>query len=185
MDVQTAHGLIFERIRTPSGHFYSSAGDLAIGAGLILKGVRFPVYNQEDHLYDTARGIAYILTHECDLDPSNVRLFNDHVLLCPIIRFEEFVTKCQTLIRDDELRSFLAQLAAHEINRVVYMPTLGEDLPYGGLLYLNQICNCHISAMSERHATKIGSVTQKGLYEIDIALENHLRRPKVQWLSTG
>ena len=185
MDVQTAYRLIFDRIRTPSGHFYSSAGNLAIGAGLIFKGVRFPVYNQDDHLYDTAIGIAYILTHECDLDSSNARLFNDHVLLCPIIRFETFVTEYQTLIRDDELRSFLAQLAAHKINRVVYMPALGGDLPYGGLLYLNQICNCHISAMRGEHVTKICSVTQKGLYEIDIALENHLRRPKAQWLSTG
>lgn len=184
MDVATACREISARARIPPGHFYGSPRGLSVGAGLIYGGARYPLYNETVSAFDTYSGIAYILTHECDVDPNNVRPFNDHVLLCPLIRFDQFVIQSDGIYRDEELSSFFTHLTAHQINRVVYFPPLGNELPFGGLLYLNQICNCHIGDI-HAYARPIACVTQKALREIDLALENHLRRPKVQNLPTG
>ena len=47
--------------------------------------VLYPIFDEERRVFVTAEGIAYILTHECDIANENDRLFNTDVLICPII----------------------------------------------------------------------------------------------------
>jgi hypothetical protein len=57
------------------GAFYGTSAGLAVGVSLVVDGITFPLFDEEEELFDTAKGLVYVLTHECDLD--NERAFND------------------------------------------------------------------------------------------------------------
>src|SRR4051794_15467952 len=73
------------------GAFYGSPTGLSVGIGLIYRNVTFPLFNLQDRAFDTAAGVACVLTHECDIDPTNNRHFNDQVLICPIITMDNLL----------------------------------------------------------------------------------------------
>lgn len=177
------HQIVFDNLDIEPGRFFSSGTNLTLGAGQLYSGVRFPMYFQGEQKFRTARGIVYVLTHECDIDQANQRAFNTHVLICPVIKFEEWLPRLASEYTDVYVQSFLPALAKRDVSRVAYIPAVSEDLPYGGLLYLNTIANTHVEQFSSSEARRIASVTSYGLAKLDHILHRHLFRPKAERLA--
>jgi len=173
MIVDDAYASICRALPYEPGAFYGGTSDLGLGAGLLYANVRQPAFDSERRLYRTIRGLAYVITHECDTEQENDRPFIDSVLICPIIRFEEFVDEGGI----SNLLGFLGDVAQRRVPRLAYLPTASQ-LPYGGLLYLNRITSTHISAFDEAGTACIAAVSAIGLREIDVALQNLLLREK-------
>jgi hypothetical protein len=158
------------------GRFYSPGNAVGLGKGKIYDGLAYPIYNTESSIFETAEGLAYVLTHECDVEAGNKRLFNEELLICPIVRLEHLVEVYQADLPGELLPAFLGNLGSRLVSRLVFMPYIDGALPFGGVLYLNQITNTHFGAFDR--ATPVCAVTVYGLRHIEYALENHLLRPK-------
>lgn len=177
MNLQQAHDILSKQFQLNAGRFYGGVNGLGLGAGLIYSDVRAPIYDPSDNLFDTYETTGYVLTHECDVDKDNQRLFNYFVLICPIITIQALVEEYQANFAGEEaFRGFLNALTAKMVSRVVYLPPLAGVLPDGGIIYLNNITSAHISTFEGRNPA--GAVSAYGLQIIDMALTNHLLREK-------
>jgi hypothetical protein len=183
MELAAASKFVEANLDYRSGMFYGSPAGLPLGRGLIFTQVRQPVYDVEQQLFLTVEEPAYVLTHECDVDPSNSRPFSNYLLVCPILRFEDWFAAYTEDHTGDELGAFLGNLANRRVSRVFYLPPLPDLLNFGGLLYFNQITHTHVSAVSMEDRNCVATVTEYGLTKIDHMLENHVLRPKAQVLS--
>jgi hypothetical protein len=184
MTVDEAYSVVSTNLSYLPGAFYGSGHDLSLGAGMFFSNVRQPAFDSKTLLYKTVRGSVYVITHECDVAQSNPRPLNDSVLICPLIRFEDFVAEFQAL---PNLPAFLGELATRDVFRAVYIPSF-YGIPYGAILYLNRMTSTHVSAFDESGVACIGAVSARGLREIDAALQNLLMREKAdrlwgQWFS--
>jgi len=177
MDVTDAYQAVTSTDHYDYGKFFSVDTSGALGVGQIFDGIRYPVFDKNDALFDTVEGLVYLLTHECDISMENERPFNDYLMLCPIFSLENCITELSASLSDESLLGFLANLGADRVSRVVYIPPL-LTLKYGGIMYLNQISHTHISSFNSDDATQIASVTSYGLRIIDYKVTNHLLRPK-------
>lgn len=164
------------------GRFYSPGGEVGLGKGKLYETVAYPFFDLENRIFQTVEGMVYVLTHECDVDLDNQRIFNEDVLICPIIPLEHIVEAYREALSRMQLESFLTNLGARNISRVVYLPPY-SGLDYGGVMYLNHITNTHISSFSQTTVTSVCAVTAFGLTQIEYALENHLLRPKTDRLA--
>jgi hypothetical protein len=81
----SALSLCLRSLRTDPGRFYGPAAGQPLGAGLLIRDCVLAIPAEAEPRYATALGIALVLTHECDIDQSNERFFNDLVLVCPVI----------------------------------------------------------------------------------------------------
>ncbi len=184
MEIEEAYAHLRQHLSLDVGRFFSPGAQLSLGVGKIYSGIRLPVYDQDRNIFLTATGMVYVLTHECDVDQKNKRPYNTEVLICPIIPFEEFVVQYQEEFRsDDALKGMIANLADRNIYRLLYVPHYYPQMPRGGILYLNQITNTHISAFSQPEAESVCAATGYGLEVIDRYLQNHLLRPKAEMLA--
>ncbi|GAB1233991.1 hypothetical protein [Ferrigenium sp. UT5] len=86
-------------------------------------------------------------------------------------------------VAQSQLVSFLTNLGSRNISRLVYLPTIGNCLEYGGVLYLNQITNAPVNYFHNGHAKSIGALTGYGLTIVDYSVENHLLLPKADRLA--
>jgi hypothetical protein len=165
------------------GAFYGSAGGRALGAGLIYRDVLFPHFNSKTQGYDGLQGPAYVLTHECDIDQSNARHFNDLVLVCPLILFKDFVAEYEGAMGASALESFVTALAKNDVSRVFFLPptpssVFGDvELTHGALLYLNQLCHTPVSLFS---GSAVCALSTYGLERLDAKFQSHLFRPKAE-----
>ena len=176
ISAEEACALIAERLDYDASRFYFAARDLPLGVGEIFSGLRFPLYEETESIFYTVEGSVYILTHECDL--ANDRPFSSYALVCPVIELASWVEEYQQHHSEEDLRSLLANIAQRNVFRVMYLPPLNPDLPFGGLIYFNQITHTHINAFSASAAALVGSVTNYGLAKVDHMIQNHLLRPK-------
>ncbi len=167
------------------GSFYSSGSSLSLGVGKIYSGVLCPVFNDEDGVFDTYASSALILSHECDLDSTNNRIYNDLAAVCPIIPFDQLVTNGLSRLGRERFRGFLSAIARREVSRVFYLPWGLEPLPMGGIVYLNQICHTPVSIFAGGDVKSVGALTAYGLQCFDHMLTNHFLRPKSERLSFG
>lgn len=165
------------------GRFYSSGTSLSVGRGMLYTSLIFPLFNSDTGAFLTLEGQGYVLTHECDVDGSNNKLFNTDVLICPIIPLQDVVAELTLDHTQNQLISFLTNLGARNISRLVYLPTLAGNLEYGGVLYLNQITNVPVDLFHSGQAHPIGALTGYGLTLVDYSIENHLLRPKAERLA--
>lgn len=182
MDVNAAYAIVRDQLDFDPGRFFNRGEGLSLGVGQVYRGVRFPMYNIDDALFDTVEGHALVLTHECDVDQENRRPFADYLLISPIIEFEALIQEYSRRLGDDRLQGFLVELAKRNVSRVAYLPWGLATLPYGGVINLNQICSTHVSAFESGSAEVSGATTSYGLQIIDHQLTNHLFRPKTQSL---
>lgn len=183
MDIDSAHRCLAESLTIDVGRFYSTGEGLSLGVGLIYAGIRYPVFDSADELYLTIEGTGLILTHECDIDQANSRPFTELAIVCPVTPFEAFVSEYSRRQGDQALRSFIAELGRRTVSRVAYIPGGLGVLPYGGILYLNQLSHTHISQFLSDRAKRVGALTAYGLTIIDLQLTNHLLRPKAEALA--
>jgi len=183
MTVDEAYAILRGHSPIDVGKFYQSTANLGLGAGLLYGGIRYPLFNLDDQLFDTVEGLVFVLTHECDVDPKNVRPFGDYLVFCPIIPIKNFLEEHEEYFGgDDKLKSFLSNIAARNVSRLMFIPPV-KGLEYGGLMYLNQICNTHTSAFVQEAAHVVGAVSGYGLRQLDQQLHNHLLRPKADLLA--
>jgi hypothetical protein len=170
-------------VQTDPGRFYGPATDLPVGAGIVLSSCPFALTHESEIKYETALGYTLVLTHECDIDSANNRSFNTHLLVAPIIPFEDFVVEYGNTFGAGLLNSFIPQMASGKVSRVFYIPPLfatqhDGHLENGGVIYLNQITTCEISWLNRAGAVSVCSLSSFGITALDYKLENHLRRPK-------
>jgi hypothetical protein len=180
VDIAKATRHILDNYRFNANAFYGQAENLSLGVGLLYDGLRFPLFDEIDRVFDTVEGLVYVLTHECDVDQTNERHFNEYVLVCPINRFEIFASDFCATYSEGALYGMLPHIARDDVFRVFYFPPIPDTLPYGGLLYLNQICNTHVSEFVSTEAKKVCALSSYALQFVDLKLENHLRRPKAE-----
>ena len=171
---------VLENYYPPYKDFWGPASNLSLGTGLVYSKITHPLLSIESKLFDTVRGPVLVLTHECDISQENERYLNEELLICPIIPFENFFEEYVSNISIESLNnSFLPSLASHSISRAMYLPTAGHNfLPFGGLIYFNQICSTHLSMFEDSKPEC--SITALGLNRLSQKLQNHLLRPKSQ-----
>lgn len=165
------------------GRFYSSGESIPVGRGKLYNSVIYPLFDLDNGTFLTVEGLGYVLTHECDVDVNNIKLFNTDVLICPIIPLQDVVEELRQDLNHSQLVSFLTNLGSRNISRLVYLPSLGNYLEYGGVLYLNQITNSPANYFHDGRAKSIGVLTGYGLTVVDYSIENHLLRPKADRLA--
>jgi len=185
LDLQEALKIALDVSPLDQKKCYGAADGVPLGVGLFYKGIRFPIFNLDDNLYDTVQGYVYILTHECDIDQGNRRPFNEDILICPILPFEDFLEDVVNILSEESQKSFVDAVAKRSVNKLIYVPPLGDELANGGVLNLNRIGSSHVSCFDKRqnaNAEVIGCLTDYGLRQMDNALENHLLRPKTSLL---
>ena len=176
VDIEKASKLAVNHCRYKVGAFYGSPSGLALGVGIVYDSIRYPLLDDATNLYDTVEGLVYVLTHECDIDPLNERIFNEYVLVCPIIRFEHWAVELAASMNEGALFGLIPDLSQDKIFRAFYLPPLGEALPFGGVLYFNQICSAHRNSFASAEA--ISALSTYAQRIIDMKLQNHFFRPK-------
>jgi hypothetical protein len=179
IDIAALAKIAIDRFPYQIGAFYGTSAGLALGVGLVVDGIAFPLFDEEEGLYDTAKGLVYVLTHECDLD--NARAFNDYVLICPIIAFDAFARDYAERISEGELQGLVPDLAANRLYRALYVPPIStEIIPFGGIIYLNQICSTHVGSFKADDAKYVCALSSYAQQIVDMKLTNHLLRPKAE-----
>lgn len=164
------------------GRFYGEKRGLGLGAGLFFDSILCPIFDASKGLFATTRRPVYVLTHECDVDPSNHRPFNDTVCFCSVIPIDRFLKHYQKKFQDeDQVKNFLVNVAKRNVPRVVYIPPADGSLKLGGLVYLNNIDSTHISVFDG--IEPIAALSAYGLRELDMSLRNSLFREKSDRLS--
>ena len=181
MEPDEAYRRVIRSYTGDVGSFYAPGTTLGLGKGLLMREAIFAQFDDDTGLYRTAQGAAYVLTHECDVDEENDRVFNADILVCPLIPLEAVVDALREDLNADQLVSFCANLGARNISRLVYLPPF-DGCQFGGVMALNQITNATTDALRDRAAV-ICAVTAHGLAQIEYALENHLLRPKADRLA--
>ena|SRR5438093_374038 len=126
-------------------------------------------------------GLAPMPGHPRDIDQTNVRHFNDLVVVCPLILFNDFIADAMGAV---QLESFVAALAKNDISRLFYLPPAPEvlgagELNNGALLYLNQLCHTPVNLFS---GSPVCALSSYGLERLDAKFQNHLFRPKAEAL---
>ncbi len=158
--------------------FYGPVANAALGAGMVVSNTRYPTFDDEAGRFAVVSGMVLILTHECDLDAENDRVFNESAVVCPIIPLESLASSLEGVMNDEEARGWISNVSARKVNRLVYIPIIPAVLPLGGYLYLNLITSTHLSMLNDEAVVPVCMLGAEALREIDLALERHFRRPK-------
>ncbi len=177
LTVDEAERIVFAKTNHDSGRFYGRLHQgLALGMGLIYDSLIFPVYDDAKRQFRAFRGAAIVLTHECDLDRENDKLYNDDVLLAPFAEFEDLFDTLKSRRSDVEARAFLGDLANGNISQLMYLPPWPEKWPRGIILYFNRISHSHYAEFERANA--IGTLTTYGLLRLQERVSHHLLREK-------
>jgi len=157
---------------------YGSLGELPFGAGMVCGDIKYPIPNIKKGVFITVSGTVLVLTHECDIAPGNNKVFNEDILICPIIPFKNFFNLYKAKFPEEKLKSFLKSLSENRVNRMMYIPPHGQDvLKYGGLLFFNKICSTH-RELIEKDDSAVCTLSAIGYDKLGYMLHNHLLRPK-------
>jgi hypothetical protein len=162
------------------GQFYGPPNAMGLGSGVIVASVAQPVFLPDDDAYGTGRGAALILTHECDIDPNNIRQFNDKALVAPLIRLDKYVETATGGYTPQEIRAFATNVAKGNTTRLCFLPRYGDDkspLRFGAFIDLNYLTSCGIQSLVK--SPVLCSLSGYAIGIIDRALQNHLFRTKV------
>ena len=159
--------------------FYGPAHGMALGSGIIVANVAIPVFLPDADAYGTGRGAALVLTHECDIDPANIRPFNDKALIAPIIRFDKYLETAAREYSQQDIRAFATNVARGNTTRLCFLPRYGDvksALHFGAFIDLNYVTSCGLQSLVK--SPILCSLTGYAIGVIDRALQNHLFRAK-------
>ena len=161
------------------GQFYGPANGMALGSGIIVTNVAVPVFLPDKDAYGTGRGAALILSHECDIDPNNIRPFNDKALVAPLIRFDRYIDGASQQVSRNDIIAFATNVARGNTTRLCFLPRYGDTdspLHFGAFIDLNYLTSCGLQSLAK--ASVLCSLTGYAIGVIDRAIQNHLFRPK-------
>jgi hypothetical protein len=164
------------------GRFYGPAEGFDLGAGIILDGVAYPLFDDREGEFTVVEGRIYLLSHECDIDPINAKPYSNHVVVCPIIPLEDALTEYLNCHTSDEAGAFFGNIGKRIVERLVYIPTISHYLPYGGILYFGSISHTHVDELTSDSVVKCAAVSSYGLRIIDNGIEQAFRKPKATGL---
>ena len=159
--------------------FYGPQGEMALGTGIIIRSAALPVYVPEADAYGTGKGPALVLTHECDIDPDNIRPFSDKALVAPLIRLDAYLTSAKEECSAEEMISFATNVARGNTNRLLFLPRFGDEtspLFFGAIIDLNYLVSCGVTSLAK--STVVCALSGYAIGALDRALQNHLFRPK-------
>ena len=180
MNLDQARTILASSALDDEGSFYGRPDGLSLGTGLILAKVIFPFYNREDQRFIVGSGTAYILSHECDLDPQNDKVFGGYCLICPLLPIADLIQSAiSAQLSQNDISAFLGNVASRRVSRFVYLPPL-PNFSHGAVLNLNQITSTALDQIDIKNV--VIALSAYGLNTIDMALENHLRRAKSEAL---
>jgi hypothetical protein len=165
--------------------FYVTENHFALGRGLIYDQVRYPLYLPDERKFRTVEGRVYVLTHECDADQSNIRPYNDDILICPLLQFEIWVCDFHQRYGRDKCLSWLANMGKRKISRLFYFPKIDDRFRFGAVAFLNQMYSTKINEFVEDRAQLVSSLSSDGLEDIQTVLRTHFFRPKVDVASSA
>jgi hypothetical protein len=154
-----------------------------MGAGMIIRDCPYALPSLEELRFETALGLALVITHECDLDDANVRQFNDAMLVCPIVLLADYCVEAETELGMGGWGGILPLIAADRVFRVMYLPPMPKymncpEMEFGGIVYLNDMSSCPLAWLSRTGSRPMGSLSSIGLRAFDYKLQNHLFREK-------
>ena len=181
MEVQRAQEILRSLSLDDEGSFYGSARGLSLGAGLLYSDTVFPLFDEAEGRFKAQAGLVCVLSHECDVDPANVRFLNGMVLVCLVLPLRSVTEQAAAIeFPDGDLGAFLGNVARRRTPRCVYFPPHPSFLPEGGLLNLNLIASTHQSQLPE--ANCVAALSAHAHRSVTAALEDHLTRPKAELL---
>lgn len=182
MLIQDAYAHVIRSYPGDAGRFYAPGTAVGLGKGVIYGEAVFAQFDEQRGAFRTAQGVAYVLTHECDVEEANSRVYNADLLVCPLLPLELVVESLEEELNPEQLVSFLANLGARNVSRLVYLPPIASGFPHGAVMFLNQITNAPADVL-RRVGVLMCALTGFGLSEVEYALENHLLRPKADRLA--
>ena len=154
-----------------------------MGVGLIYSGVRVPDWNADTKMFDTYESHVFVFTHECDVDQSNDRHFNESVIVCPITPINVLAETYAERGEEGAFFGMLPDIALDKVFRVFLLPPgMPGSLSLGGILELNALCSTHVSEFSENRVSSVCSLSEYGQRILDMKMSNHLLRPKSEQL---
>ena len=190
MSHERAFQLCISRLSADAARFYEPVKDLPLGAGIILENCAVPFESPEEIRFGTVLSLALVLTHECDVDETNQRAFNESVLVIPNISLEDLHDELEEKEGLGSYGGIFPQIAAGTVYRVMYLPPPPQNmgisyLPRGGFINLNEICSTPLKWFPELQTKPAFSLSAIGLRSLDYKMENHLRREKAArlWFS--
>lgn len=159
--------------------FYGAATLMGLGSGIVVTNVAQPIYLPDRDAYGTGRGAALILTHECDIDPENIRPFSDKAIVAPLIKLDKYLENFSADYSTENARSFAAHVAKGHTTRLHFLPRFGDSrspLHFGAFIDFNYITSCGIQSLA--NSPILCSLSGYAISVLDRALQNHLFRPK-------
>lgn len=160
------------------GAFFSSASGRPLGAGILLEKCRLPYLDPGTQRFRTARGLACVITHECDIDQNNERSFNDKLIVLPIIDFKIWYENAKRDFGDGKAYELAVDIVKDNIFRVLFLPAISHStMEYGGILYLNEMTNTDVEDVNA-NANILAALTSYSFRILSYKIENHLLRPK-------
>ncbi|GAB1235745.1 hypothetical protein [Ferrigenium sp. UT5] len=103
MKVEEAIKYVLGSSSVEVGRFYSSGENISVGRGKLYDSVIYPLFDSDREAFLTVEGLGYVLTHECDVDVNNNKLFNTDVLICPIIPLQDVIEELRQDLSHEQL----------------------------------------------------------------------------------
>jgi hypothetical protein len=116
-------------MKTDPARFYGPAHAFPLGTGLLVRDCVLATAHPTEVRFETGVGLGLVITHECDVDQSNNRYFNDLVLVCPIIPLDNFCLSCEEEEGPGAWGGILPAIAADTVYRAMYLPPLPKGWP--------------------------------------------------------
>jgi hypothetical protein len=180
--IDEAVKFVHQATERDAGRYFANIGpSVQLGVGLIYDGIDYPAFNIENNRYKMQRGIVLVLTHECDIDRGNNKVFNDDILVAPLVPIEPVIARIAANRTSSEVKAYLGDLAAGRISQILYLPPW-EQWPNGAVIFLNQITHARYEQFGKPAAHRIVALTGFGYSKLHIHLTNHLLRAKVDTL---
>ena len=190
MRYRSALELCIRNLRNDPARFYGPAAGLPLGAGILLRECLLALPHATELRFETGVGLALVLTHECDIDQTNERYFNDKLLVCPIIPLDVFCAECEDEDGTGSWGGILREIVRDTVYRVMYLPPVPgsaacPEMEAGGIVCLNHLSPCRVEWITNLSEQAVCSLSALGLRAFDIKLTNHLFREKATslWFS--
>jgi hypothetical protein len=160
-----------------AGRYYGPVAGLALGGGIFYGPVIYPAYNTELGRFQAYSNPALVLTHECDVEQGNDKLFNTDVLMAPIFKFEDLYAELMAKRNEAECKAYIGDFVKGRISQLFYLPPAG-GWDNGGAIALNRLTSTHIAEFQKKGVGPLHALSSYAYDALGRALEAHLLRPK-------